>query len=256
MAAGASGRASDAGQGGATAGQGGAAGGTTATYQPCPATGSCKIMPFGDSITQGYNVNGGYRAPLFQLAHSAGHDITFVGSASDYAVATVDGVPFPKNHEGHGGYTIEDNPGHNTKGIAPFVATSMPAYTPHVVTLMIGTNDINGNIDVSTAPARLGALLDSIHAANEDVLIVLAQMVPTGNDGTNQAVRTYNEAMPALVSARTAMGHHLILVDMYGAFTKNASYKTALMGDGLHPNQAGYELMAETWYSALEPYLR
>lgn len=213
-------------------------------------------MPFGDSITQGYNVQGGYRAPLFHLAHQDGHDITFVGSANDYSVPTVDGVAFPPNHEGHGGYTIDDNSSHNTKGISPFVSTSIPNYSPHVITLMIGTNDINGNIDVSTAPTRLGNLLDAIHAQNANILVILAQIVPTTSDGTNQAVSTYNAAMPSLVSTRTGMGHHLVLVDMYGAFTKNASYKTSLMGDGLHPNQAGYDLMADTWYAALKSYLR
>jgi len=213
-------------------------------------------MPFGDSITQGYNVTGGYRAPLFHLARQAGHTITFVGSASDYSPAMVDGVAFPPNHEGHGGYTIDNNSSHNTKGISPLVSSSMKNYTPNIITLMIGTNDINGNIDVGSAPTRLGALLDSIYAANTDVLIILAQIVPTTNDGTNQAVSTYNAAIPALVSARTGMGRHLILVDMYTAFTKDSSYKTTLMGDGLHPNQAGYNRMADTWYAALEPYLR
>jgi lysophospholipase L1-like esterase len=246
------------GRGGASAGTGGAASGAGggSSYQPCPTSGACKIMPFGDSITEGYDVQGGYRAPLFHLAHQAGHTITFVGSASDYSPATVDGVAFPPNHEGHGGYTIDDNSAHNTKGISPLVASSMKSYTPNIVTLMIGTNDINDNIDVSNAPARLGTLLDSIYAANADVLIVLAQIVPTTNDTTNQAVQSYNAGMPALVSARTSMGRHLILVDMYAAFTSDSSYKTTLMGDGLHPNQAGYNRMGDTWYAALEPYLR
>jgi lysophospholipase L1-like esterase len=164
-------------------------------------------------------------------------------------------VPFPQHHEGHGGYTIDDNSARNTNGISPFVATSLPSYQPDIITLMIGTNDINGNIDVSTAPNRLGALLDAIYAKDADVLVVLAQIVPTRTDGTNQAVQTYNAAMPGLVSSRTGMGRHLVLIDMYGAFTKDADYKTSLLGDGLHPNEAGYERMAETWYAALEPYL-
>ena len=100
----------------------------------------------------------------------------------------------------------------------------MQTYTPAIVTLMIGTNDINGNIDVSTAPDRLGALLDSIYAANPNVLIVLAPIVPTGSDSTNQAVQKY---IP------------------HGAH----------MGDNLHPNQAGYDLLGATWYAAVAPFL-
>lgn len=212
-------------------------------------------MPFGDSITQGFNVAGGYRAPLFKRARAAGHEITFVGSANDYSVPNVDGAPFPPNHEGHGGWTIDDNAARNMKGISTLVASSMKNYAPHIVTLMIGTNDINGNNDVGNAPKRLGALLDSIHAQNADTLIVLAQIVPTRSDSTNQAVSTFNAALPALVSERAAMGRHVILVDMYKAFTSRSDYRQSLMADNLHPNQAGYDVIAETWYTAIAPLL-
>lgn len=237
---GSGGAAGSGGAGGSSAGAGGAP-----AFQPCPATGACIIMPFGDSITQGFNVAGGYRAPLYKLATAANRNITFVGSRDDYAVANV-----PKNHEGHGGYTIEGN-----NGISQFVGTSIPNYKPDIITLMIGTNDINGNNNVADAPNRLGKLLDAIFMRDANILVVLAQMVPTGSDGTNNAVKTYNAAMPNLVSTRVAKGQHIVLVDMYTAFTKNASYKTALLGDNLHPNQTGYNLMADVWFQALNPYL-
>ncbi len=207
-------------------------------------------MPFGDSITQGYNVAGGYRAPLLHLALAAGREITFVGSANDYSVPTVDGQPFPRNHEGHGGFTIEGN-----NGIAKFVGTSVPSYKPDIVTLMIGTNDINGNNNLADAPNRLGKLLDAIFTSDPSILVVLAQIVPTRSDGTNNAVKTYNAAMPGLVSSRVAKGQHILLVDMYGAFTKDAGYKQSLFADNLHPNQDGYDLMADVWFQALGPYL-
>jgi lysophospholipase L1-like esterase len=235
------------------AGNAGAAG---SSYEPCPTSGACKIMPFGDSITEGYPVSGGYRTGLFRLARADDHSITFVGSANNNGPSMLDGVPFPTNHEGHGGYTIEDDPSRGANGIARFVTPSMSSYAPHIITLMIGTNDINGNFDLADAPNRLGALLDSIYAADADVLVVLAQIVPTRNDGTNQKVSTYNAAIPTLVSERTAQGRHLILVDMYSAFTRDSNYKTALLGDDLHPNQAGYDRMAATWYQVLSPYLR
>jgi lysophospholipase L1-like esterase len=254
--AGAAGAAGGGGMAGASAGAAGMSGaaGTAgaggAGYQPCPATGACKIMPFGDSITQGFNVAGGYRAPLFGLALDADRELTFVGSANDYSVPTVDGVTFPRNHEGHGGFTIEGN-----NGISQFVNTSIPNYTPHIITLMIGTNDINGNNNVPDAPNRLGRLLDSIFTRDPDILVVLAQIVPTRTDGTNNTIRTYNATMPGLVSTRVGQGRHIVLVDMYGAFTMDSNYKNSLLGDNLHPNQAGYDRMAEVWFDALEPYL-
>ncbi|WP_437649032.1 SGNH/GDSL hydrolase family protein [Sorangium sp. So ce362] len=242
--------------GGGTAGNGGDGGGSAGAgggpaFQPCPASGSCKVMPFGDSITQGFNVAGGYRAPLFHLALEANRDITFVGSANDYSVPMVDGVTFPRNHEGHGGWTIEGN-----NGIAQLVGTSIPNYKPNIITLMIGTNDINGNINLADAPNRLGKLLDSIFMRDPNILVVLAQIVPTRTDGTNNTIKTYNAAMPDLVSTRVSKGQHIVLVDMYTAFTNDANYKQSLFADNLHPNQAGYNRMADVWFEALSPYLR
>src|SRR5690606_31542781 len=184
-----------------------------------------------------------------------GHEITFVGSASN-GPDNVDGTPFPKNHEGHGGYTIKDEPSRNANGIFRFARPSITQYNPHIILLMVGTNDINGNIDTANAPKRLGELLDEIYSADPDVLVVLAQIVPTQSDATNQAVSAYNAAIPALVDARTAQGRNLLLVDMYGEFVANPNYKQQWFGDNLHPNEAGYAKMAEVWYSVIEQFLR
>ncbi len=43
---------------------------------------------------------------------------------------------------------------------------------------------------------------------------------------------------------------------MYAALTANANYKTALKADNLHPNDAGYVVMSQTWYAGLKSYLR
>jgi lysophospholipase L1-like esterase len=120
---------------------------------------------------------------------------------------------------------------------------------------MIGTNDINGNNNLADAPNRLGKLLDAIFMRDANILVVLAQIVPTRTDGTNNAVKTYNAAMPNLVSTRVSKGQHILLVDMYTAFTKDANYKQSLFADNLHPNQAGYNAMADVWFQAVSPYL-
>ena len=73
---------------GGTSGRGGAAGsagsggsGGAATYNPCPAAPApCVILPFGDSITDGFGTPGGYRIDLFRRTLTDGKRITFVGS--------------------------------------------------------------------------------------------------------------------------------------------------------------------------------
>jgi lysophospholipase L1-like esterase len=102
---------------------------------------------------------------------------------------------------------------------------------------------------------RLGVLLDRMTTDAPSALIVVAKLTPTASDTTNMNVAAYNNAIPALVQSRTTTGEHVILVDMYAAMTANSNYKTALMHDGLHPNDAGYVLMAQTWYNAIKGYL-
>jgi hypothetical protein len=66
----------------------------------------------------------------------------------------------------------------------------------------------------------------------------------------------YDQALPNIVAQQTAQGRHLILVDMYSAFTQNPNYKTALLGEELHPNEAGCARVVEVWHDAIEAFLR
>ncbi|RYZ08368.1 MAG: endoglucanase [Myxococcales bacterium] len=257
--AGGNGGAGASGGGGGVAGFAGAAGasgsggmGGAAAYNPCPTNGDpCKLMPLGDSITDGVGSSAdkpSYRYELFRLALMAQKKLTFVGSGQN-GPQMVDGSPFPRNHEGHSGWTIDDGGGR--EGLYPKIEGWLNATSPHIVTLMIGTNDVNIELDLPNASKRLGLLIDRITATVPNALVVVAKIVPTTNDGKNQRVMAYNDAIPALVKARADVGKHVTSVDMYGAFTKNASYKSEYMNDELHPKDAGYTVMANTWYPVI-----
>lgn len=218
-------------------------------YNPCPTVGPCRYMPLGDSITEGYE--GGYRIPLFRSALADQLSITFVGGRAN-GPATVDGVPFPREHEGHGGFYIDRS--HSNDNIADLVVAALAAHSPHIIALMIGANDV-ARAHMPDSSARLALLLDQIITAAPDALIVLAQITPSRTDADNVFVEAYNQDLPALVTARQAIGKHIILVDMYSAFTAHPDYKTSLMYDNLHPGPAGDEVMASVWYAAIRGYL-
>jgi lysophospholipase L1-like esterase len=194
---------------------------------------------------------------LFKQSITDSRLITFVGrNLNGPTSVTVAGQSkqFPRNHEGYSGYTIDTGGGRT--GISTLVDAGISSGMPHIVLLMIGTNDVNISLDLTNAPTRLGALLDRIIKDAPNALLVVAKLVPTTNDTTNARVRTYNDAIPGLVQTRAAAGKHIVMVDMYTAFTSNSSYKTALMNDELHPKDAGYAVMAQTWYAAIKSYLR
>lgn len=233
---------------------GGAAGSGEQPYDPCPPAGDpCRIVPFGDSITDGYIIPGGYRMELFHLALSAGQNIEFFGSGMN-GPTTVDGVAFPRSHEGHSGYTIDDAPQAGRSGISPLVDTVL-GFDPDIILLKIGTNDLDQNVDVQNAPVRLGNLLDDIFSKDDHVLVVVAQIIPSRDTALNDRVAAYNAAIPGLVAERKAQGKHALVADAESAFLADPNYQSSLLADTLHPNETGYALLAQTWYDVISDLL-
>lgn len=230
---------SSAGTGGGSAGSStGGSGG----YRPCPTDGSaCKILPLGDSITWGIQYDGAYRVQLFSKALADGRKITFTGSVSN-GPSMVSNQPFPKANEGHSGWRIDQ-----ITGLLPKPALDT---VPHIVLLMIGTNDVYAASGQATMPDRLGALLDKLISGAPNALIVVAKITPLNNAGSNATIKTYNDAIPGLVQARAAAGKHVILGDMNTGFTP-----AMLSNDGVHPNKSGYDFMGDTWYKLISSFL-
>ncbi|MET9633526.1 GDSL-type esterase/lipase family protein, partial [Lentzea sp. NPDC006480] len=172
----------------------------------------------------GFGTPGGYRVSLWQR-----HAVDFVGSASNGPPGLGD-----HDHEGHSGFRIDQL----DAGIVSWVRRA----DPRTVLLFAGTNDLNQRHDVAGAPARLGALVDRIHALAPLAEVFVAQLTPVPGDPAFEArVRAFNAALPAIVR-----GPRTHLVDMHSGFT------AADLDDGLHPNATGYAKMADRWAAALE----
>ena len=255
---------SSGGSGGSSVG-GCASTGTGASFDPCPATGNCKILPLGDSITAGAGAqpgdNGGYRVELFTKAVNDSKYITFVGSLTS-GPTTVSGQAFPKNHEGHIGWTITQI--NNIATTAQTVSVSGTSYAgalkdmPNIVLLFIGTNDEGYASSEAGASDRLATLIDKIVAALPNALLVVSSIYPfPGCKDTNYTptqcaanVATYDAAIPGVIQQRVAQGKHVLFVDMSTPPTG------ALSTDGVHPNDTvGYPWMGDNWYAAIKSYL-
>ncbi len=197
-----------------------------------------KILPLGDSITEGFSYPGGYRRRLFETANDRGKRITFVGSLANGPL-DVKGVPFPPSHEGHSGKDI---------GFIAGIVKDALKLAPDVVLLMIGTNDILQNNHLDEAPTRLAGLLDEIIAAKVCVLIAVARITPQPEH--DREVQAYNAQVSALVRDRAAEGAAVVLADMHTGFSLSF-----LGPDAIHPFQPGYEHIAAVWFDAIETIL-
>jgi lysophospholipase L1-like esterase len=194
--------------------------------------GGARVMPLGDSITEGAQVPGGYRIGLWQRLTSGRYTVDLVGSLFNGPATLGD-----HDHEGHSGWRIDQ--------IDANIVGWVNTYQPHTVLLHIGTNDVLQNFNLSTAPNRLSTLIDHITNAAPSEEVFVAQIIPLANSSQETAVRNFNASIPGIVQSKVSAGKHVHLVDMHSALT------TADLIDGIHPTASGYDKMAAVWYNAL-----
>jgi lysophospholipase L1-like esterase len=205
---------------------------TQAGAATAESNGGVRIMPLGDSITEGTQVPGGYRIGLWQRLSAGGYRDDFVGTQFNGPAALGD-----HDHEGHPGWRIDQI----DANIAGWLSTA----GPRTVLLHIGTNDVLQNYDLAGAPGRLSALIDHITAAAPTADVFVATIIPLASSSQEAAARTFNAAVPGIVQGKVGSGKRVHLVDMHAALT------AADLTDGIHPTAGGYDKMAATWYAAL-----
>ncbi|BBA96250.1 hypothetical protein RVR_1460 [Actinacidiphila reveromycinica] len=206
-----------------------AAGRHAVAVQAAPAAGasSLRVMPLGDSITWGVGSSTGdsYRSALAAELTGEGHTLDFVGSGRDGTMSDPD-------NEGHSGWRIDQ-----IAGIADGV---LDRYRPNVVTLEIGTNDLNQNYQVATATDRLHALIDQITTDRPGVTVLVGSLIVSTNPVEEPNRPAFNAAVPGIVQAEQAAGRHVGFVDM-------SALTAADLSDQLHPNDGGYQKMADAF---------
>lgn len=194
-----------------------------------------RVMPLGNSITEGYTIPGGYRLKLWQNLENDGLDcgVDLVGTLNNNSVAGLD----DPDHEGHSGWTT----GQILAGIDSYLA----AATPDVVMMHLGTNDIAQDT-AAEAPANLRGLIDHICAAlPADGRLYVAKIIPMGGVGNPDSL-AYNDMIVAAVTEKQNEGLPVYLVDA-AAIWSNDLYS----GDWTHPNQQGYDALGDFWFDVM-----
>ena len=193
-----------------------------------------RIMPLGDSITYGVGAAGGYRTPLYRLLTNLNYNVDFVGSQTTNPDSNLPDL----DHEGHSGWTISGLDG----GILGWLDSIAD---PDVILLHIGTND-SGAADFSNRVDRLDAFVTKM-ALYRPYSHIIVTSVMKRSDLVRYAAITnlFNPFIPGKIAAQQALGRRVTFLDMH------AYLDLTDMGDGLHPNQLGYNKMATNWLTAV-----
>ena len=119
---------------------------------------------------------------------------------------------------------------------------------PDVMLLLEGVNDLNNGGDAAI-PAVKSALTNMVREGRRRGLTVfLGTLLPQQPPGMR--ARAPASIQPCNVEVRkVASAEGAVLVDLYAAFDGQTA---ALIGpDGLHPNESGYQKMAQTFFDAI-----
>ena len=126
-----------------------------------------------------------------------------------------------------------------------------PAYT----LILYGTNDWNDQSCQSVPPASCYTI-DSLRTIVEEVkgrqsIPVLATLPPV-NPAVNPGRNVWHDQMNELIKG-LARSEGAILADLNAAFKAKGSLPTLFSADpnGVHPNDAGYDVMADAFFQAI-----
>ena len=196
-----------------------------------------RLLAIGDSITQGGKTFMTYRLPLDQKLRAAGWSYEFVGSQQS------EGPHGPLWHEGYGGK--------NAEFLAGLLPQKLRQAKPDIILLHCGHNHSAEEKPVPGILAAERAIIEAARQQNPQVVILLAQVIPSGKLPKYAYLPELNQAEVFLARELTRPGSPVMIVDLATGFDPQ---KDTIL-DKVHPNAQGAEKMATRWLAALRPFM-
>lgn len=213
------------------------AGGRTAgcgfgvTVTAVPQLTRTRFLTFGDSLTEGK-----LSLTLSLLVDSPVH--SYPAKLLQKLEARYTSQEITVINEGFGGEKAADSVDRFNE--------ALDDHQPEAVLIMHGVNDLNA-VDDGRVQAAVDAVEELVKAARDEGATVfvatLPPLGPGGKAGCPECVDPYNDRIRDMVAAKGA-----VLVDVFQAW----GARTDLMGaDGIHPTEAGYEVIATEFFEAI-----
>jgi lysophospholipase L1-like esterase len=203
-----------------------------------------RFMAFGDSVTSGE-----VTVPMGVTASGTSWGRLVVVPSASYPTRlnerltrTYVAQTVTVSNAGRSGEWAADAP--------PRFATALSQQNPEVVLLLMGYNDLGTSRFVSEGAAALDRMVRDATAQGRRVfLATLAPTIPGREHSVDAGLLdNMNGRIRGIASAQGA-----VLVDVYQALQPSASMWIGV--DGVHPNEAGYERIAEVFFDAVRANL-
>lgn len=191
------------------------------------------ILAIGDSITQGGKTFICYRQVLIPELRKRNIGFTFIGPNQDAVSA----------HAGYGGK--------NTRYLLSITKDVYSRYPADIVMIHSGHNSFSKDKPVPGIIHDTEAMIDNIREINPDVIVLLAQVIPSGKLPKYSYIPELNQELSSLFGRLNKQWQSIILVNQAEGF----HWKTDTVNDKVHPNASGAKKMAEKWIDALLPLL-
>jgi lysophospholipase L1-like esterase len=211
-------------------------------------SGVWKFMPLGDSITG----DTCYPKLLAQEFTAKGHaNFQFVGTVlNNQSCGTAPNV----QTEGHGGYLVTflttNSPSRTGLGTLNEL-TTWAAEKPDIVLMHFGTNDVWSSVAPANIMSAYAFVIDKFRSQNPNVVFFVSKIIsmnPSTCTTCTAGVATLDAMVtPSWAAANSTSTSPVYIVDQ--SATINPSTDTV---DGVHPNPAGAQKMADVAYTAVD----
>jgi lysophospholipase L1-like esterase len=209
---------------------------------PVTALSATGYVAFGDSIT--YGTLSSYDGSFLYDVPSQSYPVRLKLALDSYHPGAAGQTPRTYSVANAG------NPGEWATDGARRIQSVLTANRPQGLLLLEGINDLSNDQSISSTISALGRIIDTARSNNVTVLVAT---LPQTYETTNPISEQYHDnardlVVPFNTQLRQAFGtrQNVYIVDLYAALGTNHTYIGA---DGLHPNEAGYERIAQ-WFEA------
>jgi acyl-CoA thioesterase-1 len=171
----------------------------------------------------------------------SGENIICFGDSLTYGTGAVPGKNYPAQLAEMIGQPVINSgiPGDTTARALQRLERDVLSKSPHMVLITLGGNDMKNGVDKKIAFKNMRKIVETIRA--KEALVVIGGVKLLFWD------RGYAEEYERLAEETGALLIPNVLKGLIG--------HDDLMHDTIHPNAAGYKIMAERFHKAIKPYL-